>query len=147
MESMGQSIQIVIDAADPAKLAEFWALALDYQVQEPPTGFDTWPDFLRSQGVPEESWNDASAIVDPDQVGPRIYIQRVPELKTGKNRVHIDINAGGPHGTPAEEREIRVRAAVDTLLTAGATVVEAREQRGERWVVMQDPEGNEFCVQ
>jgi hypothetical protein len=144
---MAQSIQIVIDSADPAKLAEFWALALDYTIQEPPEGFDTWPDFLRSQGVPEESWNDAAAAVDPDRVGPRIYIQRVPEPKAGKNRLHMDINAGGPPGTPLDERAMRVRATVDTLLTAGATVVEEREQRGQRWVVMQDPEGNEFCVQ
>ena len=48
--------------------------------------------------VPEERWNDASAIIDPDGNGPRIYFQRVPEPKTVKNRLHLDVNAGGPQG-------------------------------------------------
>jgi hypothetical protein len=144
---MAKSVQVVIDSTDPAKLAEFWALALEYQVQEPPEGFDTWPDFLRAQGVPESAWNDASALVDPDRVGPRIFIQRVPEPKAGKNRLHLDINAGGGHATPPVEKAERVRATVDKLVASGATVVEERSKYGDRWVVLLDPEGNEFCVQ
>jgi len=71
----------------------------------------------------------------------------VPEPKTVKNRVHLDVNAGGPKGTPAEERQASVQAAVERLEGLGATKVEARAEMGDAWVVMLDPEGNEFCVQ
>ena len=144
---MAKKIQVVIDCADPAKLAEFWAHALGYRIPDPPGDFATWPDFLRAQGVPESEFNSASAIEDPDGVGPRIYLQRVPEPKAGKNRLHLDVNAGGGRETPEEEKAALVDAAVDDLLAHGATKVEDRTKMGERWVVMQDPEGNEFCVQ
>jgi Glyoxalase-like domain len=144
---MATSVQIVIDCTDPDNLAQFWATALGYKVQDPPTGFATWEEFLRAQGVPESQWNDASAVVDPDGKGPRIYFQRVPENKIVKNRVHLDVNAGGGRSAPAEERRQRVRDEVDRLVAAGATRVEEREKWGDHWVVMQDPEGNEFCVQ
>jgi catechol 2,3-dioxygenase-like lactoylglutathione lyase family enzyme len=140
-------VQVVIDCADPAKLAEFWAAALGYRIPGPPGEFATWPDYLRAQGVPESEFNSASAVEDPDGVGPRIFFQRVPEPKAGKNRVHVDVNAGGGRGTPEDERAKRVDEAVVALVAAGATRVEERSQMGERWVVMQDPEGNEFCVQ
>jgi catechol 2,3-dioxygenase-like lactoylglutathione lyase family enzyme len=144
---MAKSIQVTIDCADPAKLGDFWAVALDYRQPDPPGDFDTWPDFLRAQGVPESEFNSANALEDPDGVGPRIFFQRVPEPKSGKNRLHVDVNAGGPRGTPEEERAARVGETVERLVAAGATKVEERSQRGERWVVMLDPEGNEFCVQ
>lgn len=144
---MAKKIQVVIDCADPATLAEFWAHALDYRLPDPPGGFATWPDFLRAQGVPESEFNSASALEDPDGVGPRVYLQRVPEPKAGKNRLHLDVNAGGGRGTPADERAKRVDATVKDLLEHGATMVEERTRMGERWVVLQDPEGNEFCVQ
>ena len=51
-------IQVVLDAADPARLAEFWALALDYVLEPPPHGFETWEDFGRSIGMPEEEFGD-----------------------------------------------------------------------------------------
>ena len=72
-------IQVVIDAAEPAKLAEFWALALDYVLEPPPHGFETWEDFGRSIGMPEEEFGDQAAVIDPADEGPRIYFQRVPE--------------------------------------------------------------------
>jgi hypothetical protein len=147
MRTMAVKVQIVLDCADPDKLARFWAAALGYRLQDPPAGFGTWEDFLRAQGVPEPAWNDASAVVDPDGVGPRMFFQRVPEPKITKNRMHLDINASGSRDTPPEERAERVRATVDRLLAAGASNVEEREQWGDRWVVMRDPEGNEFCVQ
>jgi hypothetical protein len=140
-------LQVVFDANDPARLAEFWALALDYIAQPPPKGFDSWDDWARAMHIPEENWGDARALVDPDGVGPRIFFQRVPEPKTAKNRVHLDVNAGGGHGTPLDERRRRVDAAVDRLVAAGASVLGPMEQRGEYWVVLSDPEGNEFCVQ
>jgi len=137
---MATGVQVVFDCADPVALARFWAAALGYEVQ-----YDE--DWLREHGVPEAQWNDASAAFDPERRGPRLYFQRVPEPKVVKNRVHLDINAGGPHGTPLEERRRRVDAEVERLAGLGATRVRAAEQFGEYWVCMLDPEGNEFDVQ
>ena len=144
---MPTSIQIVFDANDPARLADFWALTLGYIIQPPPEGFGSWDDWAQSMGIPEENWNDARALVDPDGTGPRLFFQKVPEGKTAKNRVHLDVNAGGSHETPTDERRIRVDAEVERLIAAGASLIGPMEQRGDYWVVLGDPEGNEFCVQ
>jgi hypothetical protein len=144
---MATPIQIVVDCSDPAYLARFWLTALGYIVQPPPDGFDSWEAFLTEIGVPESEWNSASAVVDPEGDGPRIYFQRVPEPKSVKNRVHPDLNVGGGHGALLDERKQRVDAEVERLVGAGATVEGPKEQRGEYWVVLRDPEGNEFCVQ
>ena len=146
---MATSVQVTFDCADPDRLATFWATALGYKKQDPPEGYATWQEFLAAQDVPEDQWNSASAIVDPDGAGPRIYFQQVPEPKTVKNRVHLDVNVGGGHGTPPDERRRRVDAEVERLSGAGATVIRPGEvsELGEYWVVMQDPEGNEFCLQ
>ena len=144
---MATPIQVVIDCADPGRLAEFWATALVYVRQEPPPGFDSWEEFLSAQGVPESEWNSRDAVVDPDGKGPRLFFQRVPEPKAGKHRLHLDVHAGGPLGTPLDERRRRVDAEVDRLVAAGATRVDEREEMGERWVLLLDPEGNEFDVQ
>ena len=144
---MGTPIQVVMDCADPARLSAFWAIALDYVVQPPPEGFDSWEAFLSSVGIPESEWNSRSAVVDPGDKGPRLFFQRVPEPKTAKNRVHVDVNAGGGREAPDEERRARVGAKVDELVAAGASVFKEFDEGDEHWVVMQDPEGNEFCVQ
>jgi hypothetical protein len=144
---MSHSFQVTFDAADPAALADFWAAALGYVVQPPPDGFVSWDDWARKMDIPEESWNDARALVDPDGVGPRLFFQRVPESKKAKNRVHLDVNAGGGHGADYTDRVHAVDHHVDALIDLGATKVEAFTQRGEYWIVMRDPEGNEFCVQ
>jgi catechol 2,3-dioxygenase-like lactoylglutathione lyase family enzyme len=144
---MATSIQMTFDCADPDRLARFWAAALGYKIQDPPPGYASWEDFLTAIGVPREQWNDRSAIVDPAGRGPRCFFQRVPEPKAVKNRLHLDVNAGGELGAPADERRQRVDAAVERLVGLGATTVRTVEEQMERWVVMQDPEGNEFCVQ
>jgi hypothetical protein len=144
---MATQVQVVLDCADPDRLARFWAEALGYQLQDPPAGYPTWEDFLRDIGVPPEDWNAASALVDPTGRGPRIYLQRVAEPKAGKNRMHLDLNVGGGIDTPPEQRRENVAAAVARLTALGATQVREHTERGEYWVVMQDPEGNEFCVQ
>ncbi|MFO7167972.1 MAG: VOC family protein [Chloroflexota bacterium] len=144
---MALSVQVVMDCADPARLAEFWAAVLGYKIQDPPEGFASWEEALTAWGVPKDQWNSASAVVDPEGRGPRIYFQRVPEPKVVKNRVHLDVSVSGGPGTPLEERRARVDAAVERVIGLGATRVRAYEQRGEYWVVMQDPEGNEFCLQ
>ena len=145
---MATGVQVVIDCADPAQLAQFWATALHYKVEDPPEGFATWEAWLADAGIPESEWNSASALVDPDGAGPRIYFQRVPESKVVKNRVHLDLNVSAKREVGAEEGRRRVDAEVERLTGVGATVARpGGEERGEYWVVMQDPEGNEFCVQ
>lgn len=144
---MATGVQIVFDCGDPDKLATFWAAALHYKLQDPPAGFASWPDFLKAQGIPESEWNSASAMVDPDGNGPRIYFQQVPERKTVKNRVHLDLNVGGPRNAPPDERRRRVDAEVERLLQLGARKSRTVEERGEYFVNMFDPEGNEFDIQ
>jgi hypothetical protein len=145
---VARSIQIVFDTADPEREAHFWAEALGYQLQPPPSGFDSWEAFLREQGVPEDRWNDASAITDPDGRGPRIYFQCVPEGKVAKNRMHLDLNVSGGQAVDIVERRRRVDAEVARLKELGATDQRGAIERDEEyWVRMNDPEGNEFCVQ
>lgn len=145
---MATRIQLVFDCADPGRQAAFWAEALHYRAEEPPSGFASWEDWARAEGIPEERWNDAAAIDDPDGAGPRLFFQKVPEGKVAKNRVHLDLNVSGGDGVSLEERRARIGTEVARLKTLGATDERgAIEQRGEYWVRMNDPEGNEFCVQ
>lgn len=118
-------------------MSAFWAGALDYVVQPPPPGFDSWEDFLRAHDIEVPPPGSISAIVDPDGVGPRMLFMRVPEPKTAKNRLHLDLRAG--------DDEAR-RAMADRLVEAGATEIGRVDEHGEWWIVMTDPEGNEFCV-
>lgn len=145
---MATSVQVVFDCADPNKQAAFWAEALHYQLPKPPGEFKTWEDWARAHGIPEERWNDAASIEDPDGRQPRLYFQRVPEGKVAKNRMHLDLNVGGGRDVPAAERMARVTAEVKRLKALGASDRRgAIEQDDEFWVRMNDPEGNEFCVQ
>ena len=144
---MATGFQVVIDCADPGALAEFWATALHYRVQEPPEGFATWEEALVAWGVPESEWNSRSAIVDPDGAGSRVFFQRVPEPKQAKNRVHLDLHVGGGLGVAIEERKARIAAEAVRLIEVGASRQAEFDQAREYWLVMQDPEGNEFCLQ
>jgi hypothetical protein len=144
---MATGIQVVFDCADPRRMAAFWAAALDYTEQAPPDGFESWQEWLRDAGIPEERWNDANAVVDPVGVGPRLFFQRVPETKAVKNRVHLDLNVGGGRAAPHDDRVRRVDAEIDRLLALGATRHRVFEERGEYWVAVLDPEGNEFDLQ
>ncbi len=137
-------MQIAFDCADPAKLAAFWAAALPgYSLQEPPAGFETWGAFLEAQHVPKEEWNSRSALVGD---GPRLFFQRVPEPKSAKNRVHLDLHSGGGPSVPLAEQQARIAQEVARLGALGATVVEEHAEMGVAWTVMLDPEGNEFCA-
>jgi len=145
---MATQVQVVFDCADPGRVAAFWAEALHYATDAPPEGFASWEDWARAEGIPEENWNDASAASDPDGAGPRLFFQKVPEGKVTKNRMHLDLNVGGGGSVPIDERRRRVDAEVARLKALGATDERgAIDQRGEYWVRMNDPEGNEFCVQ
>jgi hypothetical protein len=116
------------DAADPPRLARFWALALGYVIEE---GFDE---------------PDNTSIVDPEGLLPAIGFLKVPEPKTSKNRFHVDLRVAQGLA-PDVDREALVRAKVAELVAAGATEVR-EELYGTHLghVVMLDPEGNEFCV-
>jgi catechol 2,3-dioxygenase-like lactoylglutathione lyase family enzyme len=146
---MATRLQVTIDCADPDRLARFWAEALGYRMEEPPAGFDTWQAYWVSRGLPEEELEDGyDSIVDPDGIGPRIWFQPVPEPKVVKNRVHLDLSVGGGREAPLGLRRQRVDAEADRLVGAGATRLRvlAEEAVDHYAVVMQDPEGNEFCL-
>jgi hypothetical protein len=147
MDHSTEPLQVVFDSADPGALARFWAAALaprGYAIPGPPGDFADWPAFLSAQGVPEERWNDASAIEARGH--PRIFFQKVPEPKSGKNRVHIDLLAGGGPSVPVESQRERVANEVARLEGLGATKLNEAFDLGVLWAVMRDPEGNEFCV-
>ncbi|GAB2597375.1 glyoxalase [Paractinoplanes abujensis] len=117
------------DATDPQRLAAFWAQALGY--------------------VPEDGYDDpdGASIVDPAGRGPAVSFLRVPEVKTTKNRFHIDIRVAGEPPWDPDDRARLILAKVAELVTAGATEIRT-EHYGDQLghVVMLDPEGNEFCV-
>jgi hypothetical protein len=144
---MAVKLQVVFDAADPPRLAAFWGEAIGYQEEPPPEGFDSWEAWAVANDLPREDRDKYASRVDPDGVGPRLFFQRVPEPKTAKNRVHLDLAVSGGRGTPDEQRRARVAAAVERAVAAGATTVKEYEEAGQHWVVLQDPEGNEFCLQ
>ncbi len=146
---MPVSYQLVIDCTSPDPLARFWAEALHYVVAPPPPGFDSWDDFYRSIGVPEEELDGgADRIEDPNGEGPAIWFQVVPEKKSIKNRIHIDVSASGGRGFPLETRRERVEAEAARLVSLGATRLRAIAEEGldHYAVAMTDPEGNEFDI-
>ncbi|HEV2345272.1 MAG TPA: VOC family protein [Actinocrinis sp.] len=141
--------QLVIDCADPDRQARFWAAALGYEIAPPPAGFDTWNDYYRDLGLPEEELFDgADRISDPQGGGPAIWFQVVSEAKSVKNRLHIDIHASGGRADPIETRKQRVDAEAERLVGLGAikTVVMYQEGLDHYAVGMKDPEGNEFDI-
>jgi hypothetical protein len=160
---MSRTVQVTFDCADPNALAAFWNQALGYAYDSPPPGFATWDEALDHFGVPAERRNDASASVDPDGVGPRLWFQKVPEgtrsvvttsvgsvgpeLVPVKNKVHLDVRAAP--GLEGDERMAALEAECERLVALGAT----RQRRFEPdppmsggFIVMEDPEGNVFCL-
>lgn len=145
---MAVSYQLTIDCASPDLLARFWAEALRYELAPPPPGHASWDDFYRSVGVPEEELDGGvDRICDPRGEGPAIWFQVVPETKTIKNRMHLDVLVGGGRGVPLATRRERVDAEVDRLVALGATRVRTNALGEDHYAVaMADPEGNEFDV-
>jgi catechol 2,3-dioxygenase-like lactoylglutathione lyase family enzyme len=124
---------IVFDCRDAAPLARFWSAALGWGVAP----YDeTELDRLARKGVydPED---DPSIMLEPpeDSDLPVIFFTEVPEDRLGKNRMHLDLAADGDH-----------EAEIERLEGLGAKLRNWVEEDGEVWAVMQDPEGNEFCV-
>jgi hypothetical protein len=139
---VARTVQVVIDCSDPGALAPFWADALGYELEPPPTGYASWQDWLVAMGVPEELWNSRSALIDPDGVGPRVFFQQVPEAKICKNRLHLDVRVGGR----GDDARTKIDVEVSRLEGRGASRAWVVDTDVEYCVVMRDPEGNEFCV-
>lgn len=99
-----------------------------------------------NRALPAEQQDSAFACIDPSGVGPRLFFQRVPEGKVVKNRVHLDVRVGT--GLVGEERLAALEAECVRLVTLGAARVRVLPADGvnESCIVMQDPEGNEFCL-
>lgn len=144
--------KLVVDAHDPHAQADFWAVALHYEVEDHSTLIAKLLDLGAIQpGIlldhhGRRAWRDAAAVRHPDDpydpesgtgLGRRLLFNRVPHAeKMTKNRLHIDLH--GPTGDRDTE--------VERLRTLGARVESHIQEPGGEWVVMTDPEGNEFCV-
>jgi hypothetical protein len=141
--------QLTVDANDPALLARFWARALGYQPVPPGDPDTAWLAHYRGRLGGRAAFEDR--LFDPAGLRPPIWFQEVPEAKAGKNRLHLDLYpTGRDDSLPLERRVEIVEATVTELLGLGADVVRrTRDEDPEDpvyYVVMRDPEGNEFCV-
>jgi len=153
--ALSRHLQVTFDAQDPRALSSFWRDVLGY-VHPGPPGVDlpegadplaAWDEFLARIGVPPEERNGRSAVEDPDGHGPRLFFQRVPEGKVAKNRVHLDVRAAP--GLEGEERMAALEAEGLRLVALGATRVrrvDPAPPMESGFLVLTDPEGNEFCL-
>ncbi len=143
---MAYWVQVTIDSTDPHALADWWAETLGWRVEAQD---ETFIRQMISEGHATEGdtlvhrgalvWREGAAIHPSDEElprAPRIYFQMVPEAKTVKNRVHLDVRTGDD-----DVELVRTR-----LIERGATVLHSGRQGPHTWVTMADPEGNEFCV-
>jgi hypothetical protein len=139
---MDRGIQVTFDAADPHSLARWWADLLHYRVVDADglvarllaDGAVTEAEVVRIDG--RRFLADAVAASDPNGRGPRLFFQRVPEAKSAKNRVHLDV--------PVEADQLDDE--VQRLVASGASLTGYNTYPGHRAAVMRDPEGNEFCL-
>ena len=142
-----REIQVTFDCADPDALARFWCEALGYELQAPPPGFESWEAALDAWGVPEDERNSRSAAVPVEGPGPRLFFQRVPEDKSAKNRLHLDVRAAP--GLTGEQRMTALDAEALRLEGLGATRLRRVDPDGSMesgFITLQDPEGNELCL-
>jgi hypothetical protein len=140
--AVDRGVQVTFDAADPHRLARWWADLLHYQIEDS----DSLVTRLLADGAVAETevvridgrlfLADAVAASDPERRGPRMFFQRVPEAKSAKNRVHLDV--------PVEAGQLDDE--VRRLVALGATLTGYNTYPGHRSAVMRDPEGNEFCL-
>jgi Glyoxalase-like domain len=139
-----KQIQVTFDCAEPERVGRFWCEVLGYVVPPIPEGFATWDDFDLT--LPRERRGSDFACIDPSGVGPRLYFQRVPEGKVVKNRLHLDVRVGT--GLAGDERLSVLEAECARLVELGAARVRLLIADGfnESCLVMQDIEGNEFCL-
>ncbi|MFT3860973.1 VOC family protein [Micropruina sp.] len=151
---MSLEFQVTFDCRDPRALSTFWRDALGYVHPGPPgvavpegvDPLDAWDDFLERAQVPAERRNSSSALVDPEGRGPRLFFQQVPEPKRVKNRLHLDLRAAP--GLTGGERMAALEAECERVVDLGAIRVRRFEPDGfdQGFIVLHDPEGNEFCL-
>jgi hypothetical protein len=143
VQAMATDVQIVIDSADPHRLADWWAEALGWQVEAQDEAFIR--RMVESGAATEAEttthegalvWRSGAALRSPDEGRPRVLFQAVPEAKTVKNRLHLDLHVG------PERRDDEVAR----LVAMGATELYRESQGPFTWATLRDPEGNEFCV-
>jgi hypothetical protein len=139
-----RQVQVTFDCAEPRVVAEFWKAVLGYVDPPVPSGYDSWDAYEASQPLSEHSANRACQ--DPHGVGPRLFFQRVPEGKTVKNRVHLDVRVGT--GLTGDARLAALETEASRLEALGARRVQllVADEENESCQVMQDVEGNEFCL-
>jgi hypothetical protein len=138
---MARGIQVTFDAADPHRLARWWADLLHYQIEDAhelvtrllADGAVTEAEVVRIDG--RLFLAGAVAASDPKGAGPRLFFQQVPEPKTAKNRVHLDV----PIDAPLDDE-------VERVVASGASLTGFNSYPGHRSAVLRDPEGNEFCL-
>jgi hypothetical protein len=141
--------QLTIDCREPERLAAFWAEALGWS-GVPPAGPETWWALYRYRLGDEDAYDDR--LFDPAGLRPPLWFQQVPEEKVGKNRLHLDLYVTGRDASlPYAERMALVEQKVTDLVALGARVLmpaHGEDLPGDPtyFVVLQDPEGNEFCV-
>jgi hypothetical protein len=140
---MATDFQLVIDCADPHGLADWWAETLGWAVEPQDEAFirrmveggqASEADTTTHRGA--LVWRAGAALNSPDPGRPRVLFQLVPEGRTVKNRLHLDLRVG----------DAGRDAVVAQLLDRGATRLHDGAQGPFRWVTLADPEGNEFCV-
>ena len=140
---MPYDVQVTIDSQDPHTLAEWWAETLGWEKEPPDSafvqrmideGYATEDDTTTYKGA--MVWKAGAGISRPDGLSPRILFQLVPETKSVKNRVHLDLRIG-----PDD-----LDATVERLVARGARVLHHGQQGPSVWVTITDPEGNELCV-
>ena len=139
------ALQLTLDCSDPHAQAQFWAVVLDYKVDD----HDELIAGLVESGQMAADSEDITAVngrrtfrdyssITPVDSGDenRMLFQRVPEEKVVKNRLHVDVH------TPEGEREAKVK----TLIDLGARKLWNGQMGPMSWITLADPEGNEFCV-
>ena len=152
---MSRHVQITVDARDPRSLSTFWRDVLGYVHPAPPgvqlaagdDPLEAWDAFLARVGVPVDQRNSSSAVEDPDGRGPRLFFQQVPEEKVAKNRLHLDVRAAP--GLEGDARMDALEAECARLVAIGAARLRRHEPSppmSAGFIVMADPEGNEFCL-
>lgn len=139
-------LHIVFDCASPDLVARFWMAALGgYDFPMPvPDGFTTWDEWADAQGIPVDQRPTGRTLVDKDRDRPDIFFLQVPEAKAGKNRLHLDIKVAPGLSGPA--RQTKITAEAQRLTALGATTLQAIDEPDGFHLIMQDPEGNEFCI-
>ncbi|WBQ02507.1 VOC family protein [Kribbella sp. CA-293567] len=139
-------LHIVFDCTDPDLVAGFWRQALgDYDFPMPiPDGFTTWDEWADAQGIPVEQRPTGRTLVDQVRDRPDIFFLQVPEPKSVKNRLHLDLKVAP--GLEGAERRDRIEEEAARLVALGATIARPADDADGFHLVLQDPEGNEFCV-